>query len=60
MGGIKNKINIWYILCLVETLVFSRVNLIFFIRGNKKNAVDFLFILFNNGGYHKRDLTYEK
>ena len=42
-----------------DTSIFS-CKFDIFIRGNKKNAVDFLFILFNNGGYHKRDLTYEK
>ena len=51
----NNKITIWYILFVVDTGVFSRVTLLFFIRGHTNNTSFCLFNLFK-GGYHNGDI----
>ena len=57
--GTRRRLNdspqSWYILFIVDTGVFSRVTLLFFIRGHTNNTSFCLFNLFK-GGYHTGDI----
>ena len=56
-GKNKNKINIFYIICLVDTTIFYHITL-FFIRGYAKNTADRLFNLLKDRNYKREIFIY--